>query len=253
MKNKIMRKNIIITAVLTLALAVFAQVSPGQTADQTQKVKLADELVEQTFKAFPMESFEKTIEELKTGSLGGFKTQITKMLNAKIDESADISAEKKAEIKTKVSPLVDKMAKRVEVLVLQDLQMEQWIKESLKENYLKDLTLSDLQKLTAFFKSPSGTAFFELVEEEARAEIEKRPSKTAEILKEDDAVEIYEFMKTPPAEKFMNAFAKESDSFLDAKINDWGENMIKNLEKDMEDGELHKLLTGFITENFSEK
>lgn len=253
MKNKINHKYVIRTALLTVAMALFAQISFSQATNEAQKTKLADELVEQTFKAFPIDAFQKNIEEVKSGSLGSFKTEIAKMLNGKIDESAELSTEKKAEIKSKVSPLVDKMAERVEVLVMQDLQMEQWIKESLKENYLKDLNISDMQSLTTFFNSPSGTAFFELVEEEARAEIEKRPSKSAEMLKDDDAVEIVKFMKTPPAERFLKAFARDSDNFLNAKINAWGENMIKSLEKDMESGELNKLLIEFIKENFTAK
>lgn len=244
-----MHKNIVRTVILTFALAIFAQTSFSQTANEAQKIRLADELVEITFRAFPMGTFQDTIEKMKMESLGGFKSEISATLNSKIDESADLSAAKKAEIKAKVPNLVDKMAVRVEVLVTQGLDMEQWIKETLAENYVKDLTLAEIEKINAFFKSSSGKMFFELVKEEASAEFEKRPSKSSAMLKEKDAVEIYKFMKTPSGEKFMAVFTKDSDNFLNKKINAWGEDMLKNLEQDIENGELNKLLVDFIAEN----
>lgn len=244
-----MYKNIVRTTILTFALAIFAQASFGQTADEEQKITLSDELVEITFRAFPMVTFQDTIEKMKTESLSGFKSEISSTLNAKVDESADLSAAKKAEIKAKVPNLVDKMAVRVEVLVMQGLDMEQWLKEALAENYTKDLTLADLKKINAFFKSSSGTVFFELVKEEASAELEKRPSKSSTMLKNKDAAEIYKFMKTPSGEKFMTVFTKDTDNFLNEKINAWGESMLKDLEKDIESGELNKLLVDFIAEN----
>ena len=244
-----MHKKIIRTAILTFAMAVFAQVSFSQTADELQKVKLADELVEITFRAFPMGTFQDTIEKMKTESLSGFKSEISATLNAKVDESADLSAAKKTEIKSKVPNLVDKMAVRVEVLVMQGLDMEQWIKETLAENYVKDLTLAEMEKINAFFKSSSGAVFFELVREEASAEFEKRPSKSSSMLKEKDALEIHKFMQTPSGTKFMAVFTKNADTFLNEKINMWGEGMIKKLEQDIESGELNKLLVDFITEN----
>lgn len=244
-----MHKNVVRTAILTFALAIFAQASFGQTANESQKRALANELVEITFRAFPMGTFQDTIEKMKMESLDGFKSEISATLNSKIDESADLSAAKKAEIKAKVPNLVDKMAVRVEVLVMQDLDMEQWIKETLTENYVKDLTLAEMQKINAFFKSSSGTIFFELVKEEASAEFEKRPSKSSEMLKVKDALEIYKFMKTPSGERFMAVFTKDADSFLNKKINAWGEDILKNLEQDIENGELNKLLVDFIAEN----
>jgi len=247
-----MHKNIIRTAILTFALTVFAQFSFSQTANESQKAKLAAELVEITIKAFPTESFQTTIDDMKTESLNGFKSQITKTLNAKIDESADVSAAKKSEIKAKVPNLVEKMTLRVEVLVTQGLDMNQWIKDTLAENYAKDLTDAELEKIITFFRSASGTEFFKLVQEEATAELEKRPSKSSSMLKEKDAAEIYKFMETPAGKKFMATFTKDADDFLNKKINAWGDGMLKSLEKDIEGGELNKLLVDFIMENFGE-
>ncbi|MCD9185546.1 MAG: hypothetical protein LUM44_03880 [Pyrinomonadaceae bacterium] len=246
-----MHKNIITATILTLALTVCAQISFSQTANDAEKVRLANELVEITFKAFPMNTFQDTIEKMKTESLQGFKSEISATLNAKIDETADISAARKAAIKAKVPNLVDKMAVRVETLIMQGLDMEQWIKETLAENYVKDLTVAELEKVNTFFKGSSGTVFFELVKEEAAAELEKRPSKSSSMLKNNDAVEIYKFMKTPPGEKFMAIFTKDADNFLNKKIMVWGEDMLKNLEQDIESGELNKLLVDFVAENLT--
>lgn len=247
-----MKKIILNTAISTIALAIFAQISFAQTVSDAEKTKLANELVEITFKAFPMEVFQNELDEMKTKSMRDFNKEITNTINSKIDGTSEFSVEKKAAVKAKVPAFMDKMTVRVETLLMRDLNLEQWIKESLFENYTNDLTAADLQKINAFFKSPSGTAFFELVKEEAAASVEKRASKAESMLKEKDAVEIDKFMKTEAGTKFMATFSKDADSFFEAKAATWSEGMLQNLEKDMESGELNKLLVGFITENFGE-
>lgn len=246
-----MIKSIAKMMFMALVLTVFLQNVKAQADDSDQKAQLVNDLVKSTFEAFPMGIFEGIVEKMKTESLGGFRNEISKMMTSKVDETAEFSVEKKADIKNKIPALVDKMAIRLEVLVTQDMDMSQWIKESLADSYTKELTVDELKKLTSFFNSPSGKAFFEVVKEEAAAQGENRPANSDGILKNKDAVEIEKFMKTPVAQKFMANFVKGSDTYLEAKIESWGETMLKNIEAEMETGEIGKLLKDFMETNFN--
>ncbi|HQU82885.1 MAG TPA: DUF2059 domain-containing protein [Pyrinomonadaceae bacterium] len=246
-----MKKNIFNAFLFALVLTISAQVSFGQKTAPNTKKQLVKNLVESTFSSFPINFFENNLEEVKKKSINDFKTEMSNMLNSKIDENANFTAEKKASIKEKVPAVADQLGERVKLLVTDGLDITKWLKEGLADNYEKQLTLAEIKQINTFLKSPAGKTFSLVIKEIATADFEKRTPDTNSILNAKDTVQINKFMKTPAAVKFKSVFTEDMDQFIKQRIDAWGEDVLKKIQTDVEDGELNKLLVGFFTENFT--
>lgn len=232
-------------------LMVFANFSYSQTATSPDKTQLINEIVEQTFSAFPLETLEVEIEKVKTESIGKIKDEIPNLLISRAEANTDFSAEKKAAIKAKVPEFGERFGNKITEVITKDLDVSRWIKEALAENFTKNFTVAELKKVNSFITGENGRVFFEAVKKLASAKIEGRNSEIDDTITDKQAVQIEKFMKSPLGVKFMDFFGKDTETILNQKIENWSEDMLKNLEESMENGELGEMLKQFIIENFS--
>ncbi len=246
-----MKKSIVKMLISMVVLMVFATFSYSQTAASADKDQLIAEIVEQTFSAFPMEVFETEIEKAKTQGVGKIKDEIPQLLISKAEANPDFSVEKKAAIRAKVPEFGERFGDKVTEVISKDLNITLWIKEAFAENFAKNFTVAELKKINLFMKGENGRAFFEAVKEQASAKIDGRTSQTDSNITDKEAIDIEKFMKSPLGVKFMDFFGKDTEAFLDRKIENWSNNMLKNIEESMKTGELGEMLKQFIVENFS--
>lgn len=229
-------------------LMVFANFAFGQKATSANKAQLVNEIVEQTFSAFPLETLEAEIEKVKKESSEKFKIEIPELLISKVEENTEFSNERKEEIKAKVPAFGESFGNKVSEIITKDLNVNLWLKEALADDFTKNFTVAQLRKISSFMKGKNGKAFFEAVK--AIAKNESKESIENKIT-DKQAIEIDKFMKSPVGKKFMNLFAKDTEIFLAAKIETWSAQMLKNIDEAMETGELGEMLKQFIIENFS--
>lgn len=245
-----MKKHLFKAAFLLAAITFSAQFSFAQTTAAAQKKKLVNDLVAATFASFPIEGLETTIEKMKDSGAKEIEAQMANLINEKLDASANMPAAKKNEIRKKIPAFTALFSERFKTMLGENLDLPLWIKESLAVNFDRQFTLAELRRLSAFFKSPSGKDFTNLVKEIAAAEAEKREPQTDGIVPKKSEVQIERFMKTPLADKFMKKFTEDPDGILEKRIDEWGDKMIEKVEEDMRSGEMNKILMDFVNENF---
>lgn len=230
-------------------LIICASFSHSQTTVSADKTGLVNQITEQTFAAFPVEFFEIEIEKVKKESGEQIKREFTNLIIKKTEENPDFSAQKKEEIKAKVPDFGERFGNKVAEVIGRDLDINLWIKEALADNFTKNFTVAELKKIDSFMKGAHGKAFFAAVKEIASAKIQKQETETPQLTARQ-SIEIEKFINSPLGKKFMDVFGDNTENFLMQKIDIWGDNMLKNIDESMKNGELGEMLEQFIAENF---
>ena len=250
MTSKIMTNSIVKILLAVLISAVSAQVSFGQKSAAAQKKKLVGQLVEKTFKLYPIKGFDDDIEASNKVISGKFKTDIAETIVSKIDANPNFSDEKKAAAKDKIPELTDRLAERLKIIVTGDLNSELWLKDILRQSYAQSLTVADLKKTIAFLDTPGGKYFIDIIKKEADGNGETAKSGAPT----DDEIEaspgFVKFANSPTADKFLDSFLTNSSQLLSAKVDAWSVEASKRLDADLKNGEINLLVTEFIKNNF---
>ncbi len=241
-----MKKILPVLLLIMFAAATSQNIFAQQKAGAAKKL-LVNQLVEKTYKIYPLKMFSGVIEDTEGSLAGAFKTEMAATLNALIDKQDGASDEKKAAAKTKVPKLAERMAARIGEIIRADFTPDLWVKENLRQNLSKKFSIAELKKLNVFFGSPDAKIFIEAF---AR-ELENSTGNPA-----DEAREKFEatpafakFEKSRLSAKFLDNFFGNTD-YLTGKIDKWSDKMSKILDEDMEKGEFKRLIEAFISENF---
>jgi len=157
--------------------AILAQASFGQKNVSAQKRRLVSQLVEKTYQIYPAEQLNGAIDDTKGEMSAMFKNQVAAMITAKINARADLSEEKKDAAKNKLPELTDRFAARLDALIRRDYKPEQWVKDSLRQNYTTRLTVSDLKKINVFLAGADGRDFIEMIKKRRCRRNEERSSR----------------------------------------------------------------------------
>ena len=235
-------RNIALLFVLAMAGAVAVN---AQAGGPDEKKFLVSDLVEATYGAFPADFFRKAAAEGVKTELGDLTKTIEEGLIRKIDADQEITAAQRAEAKSKAPAFAVVLAEKTMEIGLRGLDIDTWIKEALAYSYSKSMTTDELRQVKTFLDGPDGQTFLLVVREEANAEMEKRPSKSPEMLANADPVKVGAFIESPLGKKFIAVFDNDTKEYLDRKTSEWGSGIEGRIASEIKEGELARMMKEF--------
>lgn len=237
-----MKKRIFIISLILLSLANFTF---GQSSVSPTKKKLVANLTASTSQIFPADKLDSIFKEVQAEKMAETAKGITDSIAAKIDSSNKLTAQEKAEIKTKIPELGHKLSKLAMDFMGKDFSVKNWTNSAFQKYYSSEFTNSELRQLNIYFKTANGKQIARLFRELIIGGITDEKEKPT--AKNDALME--NFLKKPFAEKFFDVLLKNIVAEVMEKTDAWSKNALKEIDKSLENGEMKKLLEDFIAVN----
>lgn len=216
-----------------LALFIFgAQFSFAQTKPtKLSKNELVKQIVNSSIEATPYVGTEKKIRQTSEENLVDFNRMISEGVSKKLEQNQDLSAEKRAELKARAPEFSRNMAQQLNDLFSKDVPVKSWFLESLTANFSKGFTVTELQKIANFLKSPAGKSFigglqkaFSNFDKSTEPELEKRYEN-----------QIALFIVSPVGKKYLNTLSDKANAETKVKMDEWTSEAMVNAEAKMKD------------------
>lgn len=221
-----------------------AQISFAQKAVPPAKKKLVAQLITNTSEIFPSEAFQDIFQQLNNDQSTELTKELTASLNSKIDADANLSAQTKAEAKAKVPELVGKISHLTKTLLAKNFEITTWVNQSFNKHYSTKFTVSELQKLNAYFKSSNGKETVKLFNKMIVGGIK---NKDQDVEPSDaEAEQMGNFLKAPHGNKFFNVLMDGVFKDVSDKTDVWSKQALNNLKQQMTAGEMKRLIDEFL-------
>jgi hypothetical protein len=218
----------IILAIAIIALSttfIFAQ----KKAVAVPKTQLVNQLITHTSAGYPTALFGQILTQVKETSFNSFNEGIVKSLTEKIESEKKFSAEQKTKLKAQLPEFSQKLSDKFFAQMQNSFKIEQWIKDSMTQEYSK-FTVAELNKLVTFFKTPGGKSFINLMKESSENGIngiEAEPNIDTRY-----AIQVEKFLKSPLGEKFYDSFTKKVTDSVQAKCSNWTNTFMNDMNKE---------------------
>lgn len=237
-----MKKRVFIISLILLSLANF---NFGQTSVSPTKKKLVNDLTASTSQIFPADKIDSLFKEVQAEKMAETAKGITDTISVKIDASEKLTAQEKAEIKTKIPELSQKLSKLAMGFMGKDFSVKIWTNSAFQKYYSSEFTNSELRQLNTYFKTANGKQIAKIFKTLIIGGI--TDEKETPNAKNDALME--SFLKKPFAEKFFDVLLGNIVTEVMGKTDAWSKKALKEIDKSLETGEMKKLLEDFIAAN----
>jgi hypothetical protein len=243
-----MTKKILFISFILLSLTQF---SFGQKTVSPTKKKLAVQLATQTVSLFPIEYFEQSFEAMNTRETARLEKDLTESLLAKMNQADNLNEAEKEILKPRITDFSAKISQLVKKAMMKDFNLKSTASNSLQKNYLKIFTLAELQKLNKFFLTKNGQTFVKSFNQLVTGQVQNTGSGMSPN-EEKEFEAIAKSLGEKLLTKLTDLLIKETMDDIGRYIENWGNQLADNIEKEATSGEIKKEMDKFLAENFKQ-
>lgn len=230
---------------ISLILLSFTQFLVAQKPVSPTKKKLVSELVAKTSAIFPSDEFVELYRKILEEKSAKTETEITAMIVSNVDATPTMTEQEKVAAKAKIPELSKKISEVSKAIISKDFLIKEWVNESFQKHYPAKFTVAELRQLNQYFQTENGKS---MVENFKFFIIGGLKDKNVEP-DEKTLAKMGNFLKTRIGNKFFNILLENIFSDINSKTDAWGDNIIKELEKSMNKGEMKRLFEEFVSKN----
>lgn len=220
--------------------------SIGQTSSDFDRRSATAEIVAMTAKMYPLDNLTDMTEGSLKKHLPGIRQTLQTTIFAEIDRNEKFDDALRSFKKNETVKFLDGFMVETESIFRRGLNPKGWVDEGLTAVFDTDYSDDEIKQLHTFLKGKNGKLLIAVFEEEMNAEKENREAREIpETETPEFEAAFEEFMASGVGEKFFEAYTKTLSDSLLKRTEEWGKQLLVNLEIEMESGSLGKKLDEF--------
>lgn len=187
-------------------------------------------------------------EESKKEAAAMKQNQI-ELFNSVLNENKKLTSAQKAFVKANYDRLGKIVDKQIADIIKSNFKFEQWIGESLEQNYTNNFTIEELSDLITFFQSADGRTALKLIKNSSESPlIAEKGGKPLHTKEEQSSFD--KFIVSPLGEKFIAALLKEPQVYIDTKMKTASAKHQEETFAMLDTANLNKMFNKFVAENY---